>query len=156
MSCPSSTTHCHTFKPPVTSFKIMYFKVFNEPSIDLITSHLVLNYCSVAHNYSSCVVDRQWLCCQPRYLTGVGIVPYGGHSLVTCACLPILLYTLYFTVLIFWSGQLLITDVRCCPTISWLQHVLGNDASHLHHWKTENFNATETWNPLHFQPTNEE
>ena len=66
---------------------------------------LDLNYCSMAHNYSSSVVDRRRLCCQRRYLTGVGIVAHGGHCLVTCASLPIFIWTLYFTLLVSDLGS---------------------------------------------------
>ena len=58
--------------------------------LKLIKSHLVLNYCSMVHNCSDCVVDCRQPCCQRCYLTVVGIIAIGCHYLVTpVSCLPI-------------------------------------------------------------------
>ena len=103
MSQPSSSTHCHTYRLPVNSSKLMSFNVFNEPSIDSITFRLV--YWSMVHNYGSCVVHRRRLRCQRHYLTVVRIVAHGGHCQVTCASVHIFVQTLYFMVLVSDLGS---------------------------------------------------
>ena len=63
MSLTSLSTQWHTFRTSVNSFKFLYFKVCNEPSIDSITFNLVLNYCSMVHNYIIIIIIKKyWQC----------------------------------------------------------------------------------------------
>ena len=68
-------TVCHApCCPPITTpiFLLLLVLSWCISKVKLTQSHLALNYCSLAHNYSRCVVDRRWLRRRCRYLTACG------------------------------------------------------------------------------------
>ena len=154
MSGPSLSTNCHTYRLPVTSFVLMCFKVFNQPSNDSITFRLVLNYCSLAHHYSSCVVAYVatwlvWGLLPMDATTKSHVRAYQSYfRLCTLRCLFLILAA---------SNRVceVLTDHQFAATCT-LQRRLPIYITEKRIASTIIAKAAVTWNPLHFQPTIEE